>query len=133
MIKNGKKKQDKRYVLNISMSETAVRPERRADFRYGRMAVSDISSQRNGEYRSFIYSFIFFLPFFIIYLTVKECLSVEGQPPACLKNYTENEHQISLTLLKVVDMHYFDLDLGPMTLVLKFDLNMVVTYLHAKN
>ena len=32
----------------------------------------------------------------------------------------------------VVDMHYFDLDLGPMTLVLKLDLDMVVTYLHAK-
>ena len=30
-------------------------------------------------------------------------------------------------------MHYFDLDLGLMTLVLKLDLDMVVTYLHAKN
>ena len=30
-------------------------------------------------------------------------------------------------------MHYFDFDLGPMTLVLKLDLDMVVTYLHAKN
>ena len=30
-------------------------------------------------------------------------------------------------------MHYFDFDLGPMTLVLKVDLDMVVTYLHAKN
>ena len=29
-------------------------------------------------------------------------------------------------------MYYFDLDLGPITLVLKFDLDMVVTYLHAK-
>ena len=30
-------------------------------------------------------------------------------------------------------MHYFDLDLGPMTLALKLDLDMVVTYSHAKN
>ena len=30
-------------------------------------------------------------------------------------------------------MHYFDLDLGPMTLVLKLDLDMVVTYLQTKN
>ena len=29
-------------------------------------------------------------------------------------------------------MHYFDLDLGPMTLVLKLDLGMAVTYLHAE-
>ena len=40
MIKNGKKKA-KRYVLTISMSETAIRPWRRADFRCGRTAVSD--------------------------------------------------------------------------------------------
>ena len=33
----------------------------------------------------------------------------------------------------VEDVHYFDLDIGPMTLVLKLDLDMVVTYLHAKN
>ena len=39
----------------------------------------------------------------------QECLSVEGQPPAC-----------------------FDLDLGPMTLVLKFDLDMVPIYHCAK-
>ena len=42
----------------------------------------------------------------------QECPSVE-------KLYTENAHQISLTLLKfcvgVVDMHYFDHDLGPQT------------------
>ena len=37
------------------------------------------------------------------------------------KFYTENVHQISLTLLKVdvrgssLDMHYFDLDLGTQT------------------
>ena len=31
----------------------------------------------------------------------QECPSVEGQPPICLKNSTENTHQISLTLLKV--------------------------------
>ena len=30
-------------------------------------------------------------------------------------------------------MHYFALDLVPMTLVLKLNLDMVVTYLHAKN
>ena len=30
-------------------------------------------------------------------------------------------------------MHYFDLELGPMTLILKLDLDMLVTYLHAKN
>ena len=30
-------------------------------------------------------------------------------------------------------MHYFDLNLGSMTLVLKLDLDMVVTYMHAKN
>ena len=52
----------------------------------------------------------------------QECPSVEGQPPACLKNSTENAHQISLSLIKVdlwgvVDMHYFDLDLGPMTFI----------------
>ena len=29
-------------------------------------------------------------------------------------------------------MHYFDFDLGPITLALKLDLDMVVTYLHAK-
>ena len=39
------------------MSETVVWPQRRADFRYGRMAVSDISSHWNGEYRSFILFF----------------------------------------------------------------------------
>ena len=43
-----------------------------------------------------------------------------SQPPACLKNSTENAHQISLTLRKVnvwgvVDMHYFDLDFGTQT------------------
>ena len=43
----GKKKQDKRSVLTTSMQRDA----------------------RNGEYRSFI--LFFFLPFFIIYLTVK--------------------------------------------------------------
>ena len=68
----------------------------------------------------------------------QECPSVEGQPPACLKNSMENVHQISLTLLKVevwgvVNMHCFDLDLGPMTLILKLNLDMVVTYLHAKH
>ena len=30
-------------------------------------------------------------------------------------------------------MHYFDLDLGPMTLELKLDLDVVVTYFHAKH
>ena len=29
-------------------------------------------------------------------------------------------------------MHYFDLDLGPVTLVLKLDLDMLVTYLMLK-
>ena len=29
-------------------------------------------------------------------------------------------------------MHYFELDFGPMTLVLKLDIDMVVIYLHAK-
>ena len=50
------------------MSETAVQPQQGADFHYGRTAVLDISSHRNGEYRSFIF---YFLSFFIIYLTVK--------------------------------------------------------------
>ena len=59
----------------------------------------------------------------------QECPSVESQTPTCLKNSTENVHQISLTLLKVEvwgvgDMHYFDLDLGPMTLELKLDLDI---------
>ena len=71
-------------------------------------------------------------------LAAQECPSVKGQLPACLKNSTENAHQISPTLLKadvwgVVDMHYFDRELSPMTLVLKLDLDMVVTNLRAKN
>ena len=41
--------------------------------------------------------------------TIQECLSVEIQPPA-----------------------WFDLDLGPMTLVLKLDLDMVLIYHCAK-
>ena len=49
----------------------------------------------------------------------------------------ENVHQISLTQFKVevlgaVDVHYFDLDHGPMTLVLKLDLDMVLIYHCAK-
>ena len=55
-----------------------------------------------------------------------------------MKNSAENAHQISLTLPKVevwgpVDMLHLDLELGPVTLVLKLDLDMVVTYLHAKH
>ena len=30
-------------------------------------------------------------------------------------------------------MYYFDLNLDPMTLLLKLDLDIAVTYLHAKN
>ena len=40
-------------------------------------------------------------------------------------------HPAKIRCLEVVHTHYFDLDLGPMTFVL--DLDMVVTYLHAKN
>ena len=52
---------------------------------------------------------------------------------ARLKNSMENAHQISLTLIKVevwgvVDMHYFDLDLGTQTRP-----RYVVPYLYAKN
>ena len=68
MIKNGKEKQDKRSVLTILM---------RRDARNCRPTLAKISpslwsngsfEHRNGEYRSFI---LYFLPFFIIYLTVK--------------------------------------------------------------
>ena len=48
----------------------------------------------------------------------------------CTPDFT---HPAKIWCVGVVDMHYFDLDLGPMTLVLKLDLDMVVTYLHANN
>ena len=48
----------------------------------------------------------------------------------CTPDFT---HPAKICCVGVVDRHYFDLDLGPMTLVLKLDLDMVVTYLHAKN
>ena len=48
----------------------------------------------------------------------------------CALDFT---HPAKSWCVGVVDMHYFDLDLGPMTLVLKLDLDMVATYLHAKN
>ena len=48
----------------------------------------------------------------------------------CAPDFT---HPAKILCVGVIDMHYFDLDLGPMTLVLKLDLDMVMTYLHAKN
>ena len=42
----------------------------------------------------------------------------------CAQDFT---HPAKILCVRVVDMHYFDLDLGPMTLVLKLDLDMVVT------
>ena len=50
------------------------------------------------------------LPYIYVTDLKQECLSVEDQPPAC-----------------------FDLNLGPVTLVLKLDLDMVLIYHCAKN
>ena len=60
------------------------------------------------------------------------------RPTACLfeklygKCTPDFTHPAKILCVGVVDMHYFDLDLGPMTLVLKLDLDILVTYLHAK-
>ena len=43
----------------------------------------------------------------------------------CAPDFT---HLAKSLCVGVVDMHYFDLDLGPMTLVLKLDRDMVRTY-----
>ena len=48
------------------MSETAVRQQQKSAHRLGRMAVSDIEMVSTD-----LLSCFFFLPFFIIYLTVK--------------------------------------------------------------
>ena len=48
----------------------------------------------------------------------------------CTPDFT---HLNKILCVRVVDMHYFDLDFGPTTLVLKLNLDMVVTYLNVKN
>ena len=50
------------------------------------------------------------------YLEIQECPSVEGKPPACFD---------------LVDC--CDLALDPLTFISEPDLDIVVTYLHAKN
>ena len=48
----------------------------------------------------------------------QECPSVEGKPPACYD---------------LVDCSDLDLDLDSLTFISELDLDLVVTYLHAKN
>ena len=50
-----------------------------------------------------------------------------------LKMHTSFTHPAKILCVGVIDMHYFDIDLCPMTLILKLDLDMVATHLHAKN
>ena len=68
MIKNSKKNTIKDLYSPFRYKEIPETDDR-ID---GRTAVSDVISRQNGNYRSFI---VFFLSFFIIYLTVKLLLT----------------------------------------------------------